>query len=104
MPRAGRQPLRLLWLPSACQACAQGLLAQHAAEDRVCRPSGRVHGSRRLSAVLRAQSLHIGRQRVRRLMPGYGLRALTPNAHTTDSGHALPVSANVLARRTGEGL
>ena len=58
----------------------------------------------RLSAMLRAQSLHIGRQRVRRLMPGYGLRALTPNAHTTDSGHALPVSANVLARRTGEGL
>ena len=54
--------------------------------------------------MLRAQSLHTERQRVRRLMPGYGLRALTPNAHTTDSGHALPVSANVLARRTGEGL
>ena len=37
MSRAGRQPLGLLRLPSARQACAQGLPGQHAAEGRVCR-------------------------------------------------------------------
>jgi putative transposase len=63
--------------------------------------SGRVYGSRRLGAVLRAQGLHIGRYRVRRLMRENRLRALWRRkfVHTTDSSHALPVSDNLLARR-----
>lgn len=62
---------------------------------------GKVYGSRRLGAVLRSQGLVIGRHRVRRLMRENRLRALWRRkfVHTTDSGHALPVSDNVLARR-----
>ena len=79
--------------PKACLVSTQ-LKAEFAA-------SGRVYGSRRLGAVLRAQGLYIGRHRVRRLMRENRLRALWRRkfVHTTDSGHALPVSANVLARR-----
>ncbi len=63
--------------------------------------SGKVYGSRRLGAVLRSKGLRIGRYRVRRLMREHRLRALWRRkfVHTTDSGHALPVSANVLDRR-----
>jgi transposase InsO family protein len=79
--------------PKACMVSTQ-LKAEFAA-------SGKVYGSRRLGAVLRAQGLHIGRHRVRRLMRENRLRALWRRkfVHTTDSGHALPVSDNVLARR-----
>jgi transposase InsO family protein len=79
--------------PKACLVSTQ-LKAEFAA-------SGKVYGSRRLSAVLCAQGLRTGRHRVRRLMREHGLRALWRRkfVHTTDSGHALPVSANVLARR-----
>lgn len=79
--------------PKACLVSTQ-LKAEFAA-------SGKVYGSRRLSAVLCAQGLRIGRHRVRRLMREHGLRALWRRkfVHTTDSGHALPISANVLARR-----
>ena len=79
--------------PKVCRVSTQ-LKAEFAA-------SGRVYGSRRLGAVLRAQGLHIGRHRVRRLMRENRLRALWRRkfVHTTDSGHALPVSGNVLARR-----
>lgn len=79
--------------PKACLVSTQ-LKAEFAA-------SGKVYGSRRLSAVLCAQGLRIGRHRVRRLMREHGLRALWRRkfVRTTDSGHALPVSANVLARR-----
>ena len=79
--------------PKACLVSTQ-LKAEFAA-------SGKVYGSRRLSAVLCAQGLRTGRHRVRRLMREHGLRSLWRRkfVHTTDSGHALPVSANVLARR-----
>ena len=79
--------------PKACLVSTQ-LKAEFAA-------SGKIYGSRRLSAVLCAQGLRIGRHRVRRLMREHGLRSLWRRkfVHTTDSGHALPVSANVLARR-----
>ena len=79
--------------PKGCLVSTQ-LKAEFAA-------SGKVYGSRRLGAVLRAQGLHIGRHRVRRLMRENRLRALWRRkfVHTTDSGHALPVSGNVLARR-----
>ena len=84
---------RAKFAPKACLVSTQ-LKAEFAA-------SGKVYGSRRLGAVLRAQGLHIGRHRVRRLMRENRLRALWRRkfVHTTDSGHALPVSANVLARR-----
>jgi putative transposase len=80
-------------MPTACLASTQ-LKAEFAA-------SGRVYGSRRLCAVLRAKGLRLGRHRVRRLMREHRLRALWRRKfiHTTDSGHALPVSDNVLARR-----
>lgn len=79
--------------PKACLVSTQ-LKAEFAA-------SGKVYGSRRLSAVLCAQGLRTGRHRVRRLMREHGLRPLWRRkfVHTTDSGHALPISANVLARR-----
>ena len=79
--------------PKACLVSTQ-LKAEFAA-------SGRVYGSRRLGAVLRAQGLRIGRHHVRRLMRENSLRALWRRKfiHTTDSGHALPVSDNLLARR-----
>ncbi len=79
--------------PKACLVSTQ-LKTEFAA-------SGKVYGSRRLGAVLRAQGLNIGRYRVRRLMRENRLRALWRRkfVHTTDSGHALPVSDNVLARR-----
>lgn len=79
--------------PAACLVSTQ-LKVEFAA-------SGCVYGSRRLSAVLRSQGLRIGRHRVRRLMREHRLRALWRRkfVHTTDSGHALPVSSNVLARQ-----
>ena len=83
--------------PKVCAASVQ-LKAEFAA-------SGRVYGSRRLGAVLRSKGLRIGRYRVRRLMREQGLRALWRRKfiHTTDSGHALAVSDNVLARRFNPG-
>ena len=88
---AARQRAKMV--PKACLVSTQ-LKAEFAA-------SGKVYGSRRLGAVLCAQGLQIGRHRVRRLMRENRLRALWRRkfVHTTDSGHALPVSANVLARR-----
>ena len=79
--------------PKVCLVSTQ-LKAEFAA-------SGNVYGSRRLCAVLRAQGLRIGRHRVRRLMCENRLRALWRRkfVHTTDSGHALPVWDNLLARR-----
>ena len=79
--------------PAGCLATTQ-LKAEFAA-------SGRVYGSRRLCAVLRAKGLRLGRHRVRRLMRENRLRALWRRkfVHTTDSGHALPVCDNLLARR-----
>jgi putative transposase len=80
-------------MPVACLVSTQ-LKAEFAA-------SGKVYGSRRLSAVLRSKGLRPGRHRVRRLMREHRLRALWRRkfVHTTDSAHALPVCANVLARR-----
>lgn len=88
---SSRQRARLA--PKACLVSTQ-LKAEFAA-------SGKVYGSRRLSAVLHSRGLQIGRYRVRSLMRQHRLRALWRRkfVHTTDSGHTLPVSANVLARR-----
>jgi len=79
--------------PAACLTSMQ-VKAEFAA-------SGKVYGSRRLCAVLRSQGSRIGRHRVRRLMRENRLHALWRRkfVHTTDSGHALPVSHNVLDRR-----
>ena len=76
--------------PVACLASAQ-LKAEFAA-------CGKVYGSRRLGAVLRAKGVPVGRYRVRRLMRQHRLHALWRRKfiHTTDSGHALPVAKNIL--------
>ena len=81
-----RSRQRVLSGAEVCAASVQ-LKAEFAA-------SGRVYGSRRLCAVLRSRGLHIGRYRVRRLMREQRLHALWRRkfVHSTDSGHALPVS------------
>lgn len=63
--------------------------------------SGRTYGSRRLSHVLKAQGLPIGRHRARTLMRIDGLRSQWKRkfVHTTHSRHGLPVAANVLDRK-----
>ena len=76
--------------------CALSVQAKAAFEA-----SGQSYGSRRLSAALKVQGLAVGRQRARTLMRSNGLRARWRRKfmHTTDSRHALPVAANVLARQ-----
>ena len=63
--------------------------------------SGRTYGSRRLCAALRTRGVTMGRYRVRSLMRAHGLRSVWRRKFgcTTDSKHAMPVSANVLARQ-----
>ena len=88
---------RALSAPKVCATSVQ-LKAEFAA-------SGKVYGSRRLGAVLCSKGVRIGRYRVRRLMREHRLRALWRRKfiHTTDSGHAMPVSDNVLAREFDPG-
>ena len=76
--------------------CALSIHAKAAFEA-----SGQSYGSRRMSAALQLQGLAVGRQRARTLMRSNGLRARWRRkfVHTTDSRHALPVAANVLARQ-----
>lgn len=63
--------------------------------------SRRRYGSPRVHAELRDRGQRIGRKRVARLMQAQGLRARPKRRcrTTTDSGHALPVAANVLDRQ-----
>lgn len=58
------------------------------------------YGRPRVHAALRAQGIKTGAKRVQRLMKYQGLYGLRPRRYrsTTDSGHALPVAPNVLAR------
>ncbi len=67
--------------------------------------SGGNYGSRRLCAALKAQGLHAGRYRVRRLMKQQGLKARWKRkfVHTTDSRHELPIAPNLLQRRFNPG-
>ena len=70
--------------------CALSVQAKAAFEA-----SGQSYGSRRLGAALQLQGLAVGRMR------SNGLRARWRRkfVHTTDSCHALPLAANVLARQ-----
>jgi putative transposase len=63
--------------------------------------SGGAYGSRRLRTAVASPGMVMGRYRVRRLMRQHGLRSAWKRKfiHTTDSKHALPVSANVLNRQ-----
>ena len=63
--------------------------------------SAQSYGSRRLSIALKEQGLAVGRYKARKLMRSNGLRARWRRkfTHTTDSGHNLPVAANVLDRQ-----
>lgn len=67
--------------------------------------SGRCYGSRRLAAALRGRGVTAGRHRVRRLMRENGLAPVWRRkfVRTTDSGHDLPVSGNVLDRQFDPG-
>lgn len=80
-------------LPAVCQASVQ-LKAAFAA-------SGGAYGSRRLRTAMASRGTVIGIYRLRRLMRKHGLRSVWKRkfVHTTDSKHALPISANVLNRQ-----
>lgn len=62
--------------------------------------SRKTYGSPRVLRDLRASGERVGRKRVARLMASLGLRGTPPRRFrlTTDSRHAHPLSANVLAR------
>ena len=63
--------------------------------------SRQCYGWPRIWAQLRAQGVRVGKERVRRLMQRHGIRACTKRRYmaSTDSRHALPVAANLLARQ-----
>ena len=62
----------------------------------------RRYGARRLRVELQAQGLEIGRHRLRRILKEENLRAIQPRSfvpRTTDSGHKLGYSENLLIGR-----
>lgn len=59
----------------------------------------RRYGGRRIAAELQAEGVAMGRHRIRRVMQEEGLRAIQPRSFvpkTTDSGHQLGYSENLL--------
>jgi putative transposase len=82
--------------------------SQHSKDDRrlevevrAAHEAGRrYYGSPRVQAELRAQGVHVGRNRIMRLMRDQGLRARARRRFkcTTKSDPALPVAANLLDR------
>lgn len=87
--------------------CHRGL-SLHAQQDqalgeqiqRIYHRSRGTYGRPRVHAALRSQGVQTSSKRVQRLMKDQGLHARRPRRYrqTTDSGHALPVSPNILAR------
>ncbi len=63
--------------------------------------SRQCYGWPRIWAQLRNQGVRVGKERVRRLMQRHGIVGRTRRRYkaTTDSKHALPVAANLLARQ-----
>jgi putative transposase len=63
--------------------------------------SRRTYGRPRIHAELTAQGLGVGQKRVGRLMKKAGIAGIRPRRFrkTTDSGHALPIAENTLARQ-----
>ncbi len=59
------------------------------------------YGWPRIWRALRNQGVHVGKQRVQRLMPLHGLRGKGKKRFkvTTDSNHDLPIAPNLLNRR-----
>ena len=68
---------------------------------RVHTESRRTYGRPRIHAELAAQGLRISQKRVGRLMKKAGIVGIRPRRFrkTTDSGHALPIAENALARQ-----
>jgi putative transposase len=95
--------------PSGFYAWRERPLAQRYTEDQrlsvqvaaIHARSRYTYGSPRVHAALTKQPYAVGRKRVARLMRQAGLRARRPRrwCRTTDSQHANPVAANVLARQ-----
>ena len=59
------------------------------------------YGWPRIQKELQARGLHIGKERVRKLMAGHGIRAKTKRKFvvTTDSKHSLAVAPDLVQRR-----
>lgn len=103
MGLVGGQPLGSICRPSEV-ALPQPIYALGIQTNAAFEASGQSCGSRRLSAVLREQGLAVRRHRARTLVRSNGLRTRWRHTfvHTTDSRHALPVAANVLAHQVNE--
>jgi putative transposase len=65
--------------------------------------SRRTYGRPRVHAELLARGHHVSSKRVGRLMKNAGIKGVQPRRFrkTTDSGHALPIAPNLLARKFG---
>lgn len=69
---------------------------------RIFWESGCTYGRPRLHAALKKMGFSVGRNRVRKLMKMAGIRPITQKkfrVKTTDSEHALPISANLVKRK-----
>ncbi len=68
--------------------------------QQIHQPSRGTYGRPRVQTALRFQGIRTSFKRVERLMKQQGLSARRKQRHrsTTDSGHALPIAPNVLAR------
>jgi len=78
--------------------------AQKALEDRIkeiFRESKSTYGKRRIVEALKEEGIHIGRDRVRKLMKKLNLRAKTPRRYkvTTDSKHSFKAAPNLVDRQ-----
>ena len=88
------------WVNRAPSARAEMDAALVTAIRRVHQGLGRTYGSPRVHRELRAQGRRHGEKRIARVMRTHGIRAKTVRHFrvTTQSAHAQPIAANVLAR------
>ena len=101
--RSTSQPFRLLRSPGSAQATLEltSSVRPSVYLKAAFAASHKAYGSRRLTTAMAKRGQPMGRNRARTLMRLNGLRSVWRRkfAHTTDSKHAVAVSANVLSRQ-----